>query len=193
MSSRILPVPKPRMLRYTPLSRFSPMKAARSSVLLMPTLKSPSVARDHPVVAVFPEVFSRQGIGGLDAVRPGGGPRGGQVVDGVEDRGFIGAAGAVQHDRGAAGVGDDGDPVIFGEGFHEQAERGFQERQLVVGIHGTRGVDQEGEVAGGQAALIDLRGFHPDKRHLPVGMQRGGADFGVDGEGSAVVGSSGSS
>ncbi len=121
-------------------------------------------------------------VGELDTRAAVGRALGDKLVNPGNDLGLAVAWGRAQELTRGAGVDDDRYPILDGELLDQLLERPLHQRQLVGCRHRAGNVNQEDEVAGRPAVLIDGPARDADAGQPVFGVPWAAGDLGVDRE-----------
>ena len=90
---------------------------------------------NHTIIGLRVELLAGDAVGQFDALGPGGGAAGTQLINGLQQCGLLLTRGGRQGQARLSGIGDDGDRIVRIELFDQLAVGPLQHRQLVGGLH----------------------------------------------------------
>ena len=139
--------------------------------------------QDDAVRALLDEVAGGHVIGELDAGPAVGRAARAQLLDRRENLRLVQARGGREDQPRGAGVDDHRDLVVLAELLDQALQAPLHQRELVGLLHRAGDVDEEHEVAGGPAGLVDRLRGDPDPRQAVPGIPRAAGDLDMHGEG----------
>ncbi len=143
---------------------------------------------NHAVVAAADEVGDCFVVGTANPLASGGAPAGFQPLDRVEDLGLLVPRCGGQHEAGVTGIHDHRDAVLRTQLVHEEPQRRFHERQLVLVHHRAGDIEQEHKVGRGQVCDVHPTRLQPDTDQLMLRLPRRRCDLGMDRQWIVAVG-----
>jgi hypothetical protein len=112
----------------------------------------PIGGQDQAVVPLLQIILSRHIVRELQSRSAGGRATRLEPVDCLQDRGLIGAGRGREHQPGRTGVNHDGHAVLGTQLLHQSPKCLLHQRELVLGLHGARHINQEDQIAGREIA-----------------------------------------